>query len=207
MNAPSLRFAAAAARLAAPRTSPAERRRFRRSPLVVGGRMLDAHGREHDCRTADISPGDARLAAPVSLASGDRIVLYLESLGRVSGRIVRPCEENQYALVFEASVHKREKMAETLTWMLNRTRLGLDAASPATNTETRYRIKVELENGDTIDGAVLDFSLAGVTVRALRRPPLGAWVRVGSAYGRVARQTDTGFAVDFDLPNGRTQAG
>ena len=32
------------------------------------------------------------------------------------------------------------------------------------------------------------------------RPPIGAWLRVGQTYGRVARYLDDGFAVDFQAP-------
>jgi hypothetical protein len=46
---------------------------------------------------------------------------------------------------------------------------------------------------------VLDFSLAGITIRSRRPPPLiGVWVRVGNVYGRVARLFDNGFAIDFE---------
>ncbi|HRO02370.1 MAG TPA: hypothetical protein PLS69_02035 [Terricaulis sp.] len=46
---------------------------------------------------------------------------------------------------------------------------------------------------------MLDFSLAGVTIRTNRAPPLiGVWVRVGALYGRVARIVEGGFAIDFE---------
>ena len=37
----------------------------------------------------------------------------------------------------------------------------------------------------------------GETPAGYRRPEIGAWVRVGQTDGRVARYTETGFAVDF----------
>ena len=49
------------------RASPAERRRFRRVPLGVRGRMMDGAGVEHDCRTADISPGDLRVLSAANV--------------------------------------------------------------------------------------------------------------------------------------------
>ncbi|MEZ5962111.1 MAG: hypothetical protein R3C30_17055 [Hyphomonadaceae bacterium] len=57
--------ASAARRLAAAAVGIRERRRFRRMPIEVNGRLMDLPGREHDCRTVDISPGDIRIAAPV----------------------------------------------------------------------------------------------------------------------------------------------
>lgn len=175
-----------------------ERRRFRRMPLIIGGRMLDPLGREHDCRTADISPGDVRLAAPILPGVGDRIVMYLDGLGRMSGSVARRCGEGEVAVIFDFSTHKREKLAEQLTFAVNKQKLGLvEAPRPAGDGVQRARI--EIEGVPAFDGEVLDFSLTGMTLRSSRTPPLiGSWVRVGGIYGRVARIIEGGFAVDFD---------
>lgn len=202
MNAPALRpgFANVAAKLAASRTTAQERRRFRRFSVIVGGRLLDPLGREHDCRTLDMSPGDLRVAAPVGLEIGQRVVIYLESFGRLAGSVTRRGEDSDFAILLEASTHKREKMAEQLTWHVNREKLGLENEQPvaARVGSNANRARIELENGDAIEGQILDFSLAGMTVRALRIPPLGAWVRVSGTYGRVARRIEGGFAIDFE---------
>src|SRR5262249_23218273 len=86
MTAPAERldFAEAARTLASSNQRTRERRRFRRAPLIVAGRMLDPLGREHDCRTMDISPGDVRIAASILPEVGQKVVLYLEGFGRVS---------------------------------------------------------------------------------------------------------------------------
>ena len=80
-------LAAAARRLTAAQVGIRERRRFRRMPIEVNGRLLDPLGREHDCRTADISPGDIRIAAPILPHVGERVVIYLAGFGRVSGHV------------------------------------------------------------------------------------------------------------------------
>lgn len=194
-----LDLADAAARISAaglPRTQ--ERRRFQRMPVVVAGRMLDSAGREQDCRTADISPGDVRLASPSLPAIDERVVIYLEGYGRLAGRVARRCGEAEVAIIFDISKHKREKMAEALTWSVNKDLLGLpDLAKEAAPSRTR----VETELGDIFEGEVLDFSLAGMTIRTPKTPPpLGAWVRVGGVYGKVARRIEGGFAIDFGSP-------
>jgi hypothetical protein len=193
-------LAHAARRLSSQRPLARERRRFRRTPLVLGGRMLDQRGREHDCRTADISPGDVRIAATSEIEVGARVVLYLEGLGRVAGRVVRKCGENEYAIVFEQSSHKREKLAETLTILMNRAHLADEENEDGKSAPASRYARIELEDGGAIEGLVLDFSLAGVTVQSQRRPPpIGAWVRIGGVHGRVARYTETGFSVDFEF--------
>ncbi|MEJ0059722.1 MAG: PilZ domain-containing protein [Terricaulis sp.] len=198
VSAPSSSFAGAAARLSSARVGTRERRRFRRAPVVIDGRMLDSAGREHDCRTADLSPGDARVATPIGLEVGQTVVLYLAGFGRIAGHVARQCGEYEFAIIFDVSNHKREKMAEALTWLINKTVLGLDEAEIPSREAPRHT-RLETETGQVIDGEVLDFSLAGMTIRTAKPPPvLGAWVRVGGVYGRVARLTESGFAVDFE---------
>lgn len=205
-SAANLGFASAAARLTSARMGARERRRFRRVPLVVGGRMLDPIGREHDCRTADVSPGDVRVITPLAIEVGHRVILYFENLGRVSGHVVRQCAENELAIVFDSTPHKREKLAETITWMMNRGALGLDEAPRPGPREGPHLARLEVETGEIVEGEVLDLSLAGMTVSSRRpAPPLGTWIRFGGVYGRVARLLEGGFAIDFEPRGGRPQ--
>lgn len=197
-NAQKIDLAAAARRLTATQIGLRERRRFRRVPITVGGRMLDSGGREYDCRTADISPGDVRIATPIAPTVGDRVVLYLEGFGRLSGRVARHCGEGESAVIFDFGAHKREKLAEQLTAVINKDRLNGELQEMPPRIEDRT--KVELETGETIDAEILDFSLAGITVRAQGIIPLiGSWARVGGVYGRVSRLIEGGFAIDFEL--------
>lgn len=189
---------AAAAQLhrAAIRLGPRERRRFRRMPIIVAGRMLDHSGRELDCRTADISPGDVRIAATTLPTVNETVVLYLDGFGRLAGHVARKCGEGEVAIIFDISQHKREKMAEALTWSANRAALGLDdikSAAPETGGA-----RIIAESGEIYEGEVLDLSLAGIVIRTSKTPPpLGSWVRIGGTHGRVARFIEGGFAIDF----------
>lgn len=197
-TAQKLDFASAARRLTASQVGLRERRRFRRMPIEVSGRMLDGLGREHDCRTADISPGDIRIASPILPTVGDRVVLYLDGIGRVSGRVARKCGEGEVAIIFDFTAHKRERLAEQLTLAVNKD-LGIEETIRPAASEGGQTIRLEFETGEAYDGEVLDFSLAGVTIKSRRPPPLiGVWVRVGTVYGRVARLIEGGFAIDFE---------
>lgn len=197
--APKLDLAAAARRLTAAQVGIRERRRFRRMPIEVNGRLMDPLGREHDCRTADISPGDIRIAAPILPQIGERVVIYLAGFGRVSGHVARKCGEGEVAIIFDFTAHKREKMAEQLTLAVNRD-LGIEeAAHRAAIADGSQMIKLEFETGEAYEGEVVDFSLAGITIKSRRPPPLiGVWVRAGNVYGRVARLIEGGFAIDLE---------
>ena len=191
-------LAAAARRLTAASVGIRERRRFRRMPIEVSGRLLDGSGREHDCRTADISPGDIRIAASTLPPVGDRVIIYLAGFGRVSGHVARKCGEGEVAIIFDFTAHKREKMAEQLTLAVNRD-LGVAEDHRPAISDGSQMIKLEFETGEAYEGEVVDFSLAGITIKSRRPPPLiGVWVRAGNIYGRVARLIDGGFAIDLE---------
>lgn len=195
--AEKLDLASAARRLAAAQVGIRERRRFRRMPMEVHGRMLDSLGREHDCRTADMSPGDVRIVAPILPPVGDRVVIYLEGFGRITGKVARKCGEGEVAVIFDFGAHKRDKLTDQLTIAVNKG-LGIETEAP-TIKEGANLARIEFEDGRAYEGEVLDFSLQGVTLRTAKPPPLiGQWVRVGGTYGRVARLIDGGFAVDFE---------
>jgi hypothetical protein len=206
-TAAKLDLAAAARRLTAAQVGLRERRRFRRMPLEITGRLLDPFGREHDCRTADISPGDTRIVSDLAPAVGERVVIYLNGFGRVSGKIARKCGEGEMAVIFDFSAHKREKIAEQLTLVINK-ELGVDENLRPAIREGAQTVRLEFETGESYEGEVVDFSLAGITIKSKRPPPLlGVWVRVGNVYGRVARLVEGGFAVDFQTSGARSGAG
>lgn len=184
--------------------SAQDRRRHRRVTVVLDGRMLGVDGREADLRTVDVSCGGARIDTSATLQPGGETVLYVDRLGRLPARVVRDESHGRWALTFDVTLHKRERMAEELTVLLN--------ASPAELIEKRRTPRrtadsaavAAFDDGATAPVEIIDFSLVGMTVKCARRPDIGAWVRIGATYGRVARYVDGGFALDFQpLPRRR----
>ncbi len=183
-----------------------DRRRFRRASLSVAGRILDAQGREHDCRTADLSPGGARLIASTPPRSGEAVVIYLNEIGRVAGAVTRLSYGEGVGVAFEATPHKREKLAEQLTWLLNKQRFAGEETRRAPRIPADAATLVTLDGGGEMYCEVMDFSLYGASLRTTqRRPEIGTWVRLGRQDGRVSRYLDQGFAVDFQ-PRPRPRA-
>jgi hypothetical protein len=167
---------------------------------------MSESGMEQDCLTADISPGGARLRTPRPPLEGESLVLYLGPLGRVPAKVQRIEPEGTFGVAFQVSGHKREKLAEQLTWMMNK---GLFAHEERRSVrhDGAGALAVTLDDGTSLICEVRDFSLVGCSVRTNRpRPAVGAWVRVGQTYGRVARYLSDGFALDFQTrpPGGAT---
>jgi hypothetical protein len=179
--------------------SAPDRRRFYRADMEIDGRVMNESGAEQDCLTADVSPGGARLRTPKLPLEGESLVLYLGPLGRVPAQVSRIEPEGAFGVKFQVSGHKREKLAEQLTWMMNRGLFAHEDERRHTRHDGAGSLPVILEDGAALVCEVRDFSLVGCSVRTDRpRPAVGAWVRVGQTYGRVARYLNDGFALDFE---------
>jgi hypothetical protein len=199
----SVSLAQASALLHMAKRSAPDRRRFRRLELGVHGKMLSARGAELDCRTLDVSPGDARIACPAAPDQGDALVLYLHRLGRVEARVVRRLSEGVFAVTFSATAHKREKLVESLTVLLNPS-CPVDEERRQPRSAGGGASIAELEDGSKLHCEIVDFSLTGLALKTTHaRPLLGEWVRVGGQYGRVSRYFDSGFAIDFEVKRRR----
>ena len=182
------------ARRAAP-----DRRRFRRVDMGLHGRLMNESGLEFDCRTLDVSPGDARLSCSSQPSPGERLVLYLQKLGRVEANVSRVLGDSLFAVQFGVGAHKRERLAEHLMLLMNPQCVIAEERRNLRHTSGGGITILELEDGSLLTCEIVDFSLTGVALRTGRpRPLIGSWVKIGGQHGRVTRFIDQGFAVDFD---------
>jgi hypothetical protein len=174
-----------------------DRRRHARVKVSLFGRYMLTDRRELPCQTIDISAGGLALAAPVIGHIGQRVVVYLEHLGRLEGDIVRHLKDG-FAIQFRLSPVKRDKIADTLTWLANRSELGLREDRRHERIEPIHkRVQITLADGSMHPGMLLDVSLSGANVKCAMRPDFNEIVTVGATRGRVVRRTEEGFAVEF----------
>lgn len=184
-----------------PRLAPRkmERRRHQRVSVALLGRYMLADRQEYPCQTVDISPGGVLVIAPVRGQIGERVVAYLEHIGRVEGEVTRHVPHG-FAFSISAAIRKRDKIASQLTWLANRQELGLpedrrhERIVPR-NPETSIR----LENGREHQARLIDVSLSGAAISTHARIPLGTAVTVGSTTAKVVRHFGGGIAVEFRL--------
>ncbi len=62
--------------------------RFQRVKVSVLGRYMLADRREFPCQVLEMSPGDAVVIAPVAGQPGEKVIAYLDHIGRVEGTII-----------------------------------------------------------------------------------------------------------------------
>src|SRR5881296_602903 len=101
-----------------------ERRRFQRVRVNLLGRYMLADRREFPCQVLDMSPGGMAIVGPVSGKAGERVVAYIDHVGRLEGTIIRVLSTG-FAMSIAATPRKRDKLAAQLTWLANRHILGL----------------------------------------------------------------------------------
>jgi PilZ domain len=174
-----------------------EHRQFQRVPVAVAGRYMLQDRQDYACQTTDISPGDLFITCPIKGAVGERVIAYLDHLGRIEGKILRHTPTG-VAMSISASSRKRDKLAAQLTWLTNRKSLGLP--------EDRRHERVAPKNPRSIlildDGIervvrLIDVSLSGAAIATDIRAQMNSIVTIGQVKGRVVRYIEGGIAVEF----------
>jgi c-di-GMP-binding flagellar brake protein YcgR len=174
-----------------------DRRRFQRVSVSLLGRFMLEDRREYPCQTIDMSPGSVAVTAAVSGKVGERVVAYIDQIGRIEGQIVR-VQDGGFAMSISATLRKRDKLAAKLTWLANRHELNL----PEDRRHDRITAKISvvtvaLPDGREYQARVVDISLSGAALAMEVRPPIGSPVMVGKLRGRVVRHFDEGIAIEF----------
>jgi hypothetical protein len=180
-----------------------DRRRHRRVLWQVPVRGLTGSGEEFACNTVDVCAGGIRINLARPLEKGESLVLYIEDIGRVEGVVVRVLNEIGYAIEFRVPPRKREKIADALTWLVNRDKLGLTDERVAERRPATGQVIAIYGKGVSIACAVADVSIFGVALRtAGPRPMIGDRVQIGERGGTCVRYIEGGFAVDFRTMDG-----
>lgn len=179
------------------RIAPADRRRFRRVTWTARVRGLTGRGEEFSCTTVDVCAGGVRLQLNGRLSSEDNLVLYVDGIGRVEGRIARVADAT-CAVKFSAPQRKIDKIADQLTWLINKDRLQLTDERDSERRPGGGHVVATGKDGRVMTCTVSDISFFGVALRTDdARPMIGERIRVGERTGSCVRYIEGGFAVDF----------
>jgi hypothetical protein len=190
------RSEARAARGHSPKLIP-DRRRYHRVQIRLLGRFMREDKCEYPCQIINMSAGGIALLAPVSGETGERIVVYADDIGRIEG-VVNRSFPGGFAIEIIATPYKREKIANQLTWLVNRERL--DMAEERTHDRvrpTKSFTLLTLPDGRSRHCQVLDISLSGASIAVHPRPKTGDEVLLGRMRGRVVRHHDQGVGIQF----------
>lgn len=176
-----------------------ERRRHSRVKVRLPGQFMRESRKEYPCITIDMSVGGVAFAAEQPVDLGERIIAYLDHVGRVEGRVMREFAGG-FAIAMKAPAMKRERLADQLTWLANRQELGMPEDRQHERIKSRRgRTTLILPSGREVMASIVDISQSGValTLASPVAPPVGTPVTVGATKGRVVRHFAHGLAVEF----------
>lgn len=174
-----------------------ERRRHQRVRVNLLGRYMLSDRQEYPCQVVNMSPGGMALIAPVTGNVGERVIAYVDHLGRLEGQIARQLQ-NGFAMTISATPRKRDKLAAQLTWLANRSILNLpEDRRHGRFTPNVVAARLIMPNGTNVGVRIIDLSLSGAGIATLNRPEVGSLVTLGRIPGRVVRHLEEGFAMEF----------
>ena len=177
--------------------APYERRAFERVRVKLHGRFMLEDRSEHVCHVYDMSPGNILLLAGRIGEPGERVIAYLDHVGRIEGVVTRTFEDG-FAMTVIASERKREKLSAQLTWLANREDLGLPEDRRHERVAPRNPFSaMHMEDGRSYECRIIDLSLSGAGIEIDVRPAIGTQVTLGTMRGTVVRHFEEGIAIEF----------
>jgi len=177
--------------------SRAERRNFQRVRVKVHGRYMPEDRSEHACQVIDMSPGNVALRCDRLGAPGERVIAYLDHIGRIEGIVTRRLDDG-FAMTIIASERKRDKLAAQLTWLANKHELDLPEDRRHERVAPRNPMSVlQLMDGRQYQCRIIDLSLSGAAIEIDVKPAIGVQVVLGTMRGQVVRHFEDGIAIEF----------
>lgn len=175
----------------------AERRNFQRVRVKIYGRFMLEDRTEHPCHVIDMSPGNVSLMSKRIGQPGEKVIAYLDHIGRVEGVVTRTLQDG-FAMTVVASERKRDKLAAQLTWLANKHELDLPEDRRHERVAPRNPLSVlQLLDGRQYPCRIIDLSLSGAAVEIEVKPAIGVQVTLGTMRGQVVRHFEDGIAIEF----------
>jgi hypothetical protein len=174
-----------------------EKRNFQRVQVKLQGRFMLEDRSEYPCEVLNISPGNVALKASTLGTPGEKVIVYLDHIGRLEGVLTRRLDDG-FAMTIIASDRKKDKLAAQLTWLANKHELGLPEDRRHERVAPRNPISsLELDDGRQYPCRIIDLSLSGAAIEIDVRPDIGSHVVLGSMKGQVVRHFEEGIAIEF----------
>jgi len=130
-------------------------------------------------------------------APGEKVIAYLDHVGRLEGIVTRS-DETVFAMNVVATERKKDKLAARLAWLAGRQKNGLPEDRRHERITPRNPVTVlHLMDGRHYECRIIDLSLSGAAVEIEVRPALGLQVVLGTMRGEVVRHFDEGVAIEF----------
>lgn len=174
-----------------------QQRQFQRVQVDLYGRFMLPDRTEHTCRITDMSPGNAGFETTAKANIDDKVIVYIDHIGRIVGTVTK-CFPKGFAIEFDLTPQKRERVAARITWLANKHELNLPEDRRHERLVPRNQFNtLSLGDGREYSCRIIDMSLSGAAVEINVRPAIGTPVTLANMRGRVVRHFDDGIAIEF----------
>lgn len=174
------------------------------SPVIAGRAMLIG-GWEFACEARKVTVRSAEIqadpAAGIQAQAGQAVVCYLDEIGLLPGKVLRPLETG-FLMGFLLPEARWRRIASRLEWHSHRAARSAELRSAPRIVPLHREVEVRLGEGIVLAGRILNISMSGaaITLDGVSMPFVGARVRIGARYAVVVRLLDDGIGVQFDAP-------
>ena len=174
-------------------------RQFQTVDVSLFGRFMLSNKREFPCQIVAMSPGSAQLITGQTGQVGEKVIAYIDHVGRLEGEILRVFHGG-FAMSIVATQFKRDKLAAKITWIANRHELSLpEDRRHERLVPSKKATEIKLEDGRIYMSRIMDLSLSGAAIEIDVRPAIGTLIWMGKMRGRVVRHFDEGIAIEFAI--------
>jgi len=169
---------------------------FYRVPVTLSGRFLLSNEHEFPGAALEISPGDVVLQASAPAKINDRVIAYLDTLGRICGNVMK-IYDTGFAMSIDASIPKRNGIAAQLMFLMNKNMYHLEQREKSRITLTDKHIALYIPDMPPKVVPIIDISPTGIALISDVMPPINSEVMIGKTHARVVRHLKNGFAASF----------
>ena len=183
--------------------NPAATGKYYSVKVQLYGRFMLEDRTEHVCQIEEMSPGDVVITTDVLANNGERVIAYIDHIGRVEGTVERMVRGG-FLLSLVASDRKKNKIAAQLTWLANKHELDMPEDRRHQRIAPRNPITtLAMADGRQYPCRIIDLSISGAAIEIRMRPALNSQVILGSMRGRVVRHFEEGIAIEFAIVQSR----
>jgi hypothetical protein len=131
---------------------------------------------------------------------GERIIAYLQYLGRVEGVMVRELRNGSgFAIEIRAHVTKLERIAKSIDWLMRSEDIETAEMRREERTDGQgEQVVIRTRGGREYMAELIDISLKHAALRTDIALPVGTEITIGEKRAYVVRYFRGGVAVGFD---------
>jgi hypothetical protein len=174
-----------------------DRKDYCRVAVSAKGRFMRPDYSEQDCIVDTMSPLEAVFSCDTPADIGERIVAYLEHIGRIEGEVTEIGRQS-FSISIKATDRKRDKLSAQLAWLDKKIRLGLpEDRRHERLAPSNVGSEIKLEDGRTFSCRIIDLSMSGAGIELDASLDIGTILTLGNMRGRIVRHFQEGVGIAF----------